>query len=435
MILFAAVIPFQDSPLQSTPLRFGGASLAVLPLGALALLWLIRRLAVGARVRRYAVWMGTVAYAAILTVVYIAAFGGGLLLVVRAMKYSALLALWALAIVVVAEQPWTVVKWAARIAFVVALIGVFACDIERIQWLQLATHFHPNGNMRPRGFSLEASTLGMQIGCLGLLVAAGLRRGLARWMVTLLVLAVMVYCVSKGGQVTLLAALGAAALLVPLRRVRARRTRRLLLVGGICGLVLAAAGWVAAEFSRSARLYASIGTRLTGAATALVCLLHNPLGTGAAGLVPAFQRYTLPGITLVERLHIHVVYAEALTYAHASGGLDVSTKTFLGDQCIAFGLPFLIAFVFLVLRLIRRLREANAPYFMLAAFVFAVIAISTYQNALGYYDAPFLFGAVVSFLRHASVGHRAGMPLSSPARGGGGRLGAAGDLVGAELRR
>jgi hypothetical protein len=428
-LLFGLALPFSDTRLQATPLRFAGASLALFPLLLLSAIVVLRRLVRGRVPRRGMLWgvlgvCGTAAVTAFYLYRFAPAFGGTYL-VLKAAKYAVLLALWLLAIPVLADQDPRALSWAARAAFAVALLGVVVCDVQHSLYWETLTHYHRNLNMRPRGFSLESSALGVQMGCFGLLAAVGLRPAALRWVPVLLALGVAVYSVTKGGQVGLILALAGAALLMPGTAGGWRPALRKLAtlsVPATAAIVLS--GYLSKVFTVSVDRATSISTRLTGVMVGVIAAVHNPLGMGLGGMLPAFQRYTFSAMDLVRRLPLRAHFTEVMTYAGSTTGRDLSTKSFFFDQLLVLGLPFAYLFVRFHLRLLRRLRAARADYFLLAAVLFAVIAICTYDPALGFYDVPLVYGSALAFLRTRGAPRRARVPLPTASWRDGRRVGA-----------
>jgi hypothetical protein len=389
--LWIVLIPFQDTGLQALPIGFLGSAPAFIPLALLLLITFCEWLAKGnLRINRGVVY--AIIYVLCVTVVYLALFGTrshGTSLIFKSFNLSILTGLLILPVPFLDFGTERIARY-VRNAFLVAVAGVVLADILKLEFLasSLLLHFHENRNMRPRGFSLESSTLAVTIITLGLLAAHFSRSWLGKVSFLLTAVLVTLYSASKGGLIILF--IVAAIFIFSARHIRL--WPKIALTLSLVVLSYFAVGVLQRNFLDDLDLYTSTSTRAGLVTTSIVTFIHNPLGVGFSGFLPAVDRYAPDAVDFLNRTIPGTLnFAEILSYVGADTDMNISTKTLLFDNLLYFGLPFLILFILFHKRLLAGLKQPDM-HFLYGAVLFSLIALCTVTGGVGLYNFTLVYG-------------------------------------------
>lgn len=287
-------------------------------------------------------------------------------------------------------------------AFAITIVGVVFVDFLKINSLNSDIfHFFPNLNMRPRGFSLESSTLSISILTLGLLSAYYTKRRRNQIYILTLIVGLLVVIHSKGGIVTGLIVLGIIVIMY------LHKTFKYLflltpVVLYFCYLVITK---VAEMILIDIENFTSIATRGGLVLTSLFIVANNPFGVGFSGFLPAIKNYIPQAINYINNTFtINFNMTEITEMANSLTDNAISTKTFLFDYFIFFGIPFLIAFLLFNLKIISELKKTKSV-FLLAAVLASFISVCTYIGGVGLYNISLVYGvALYEISRKNNIG-------------------------------
>lgn len=388
-LLFAFIVflPFQDVGLANTPLGVAGASLSVIPLVMLLMIQLAEwSLQKDLKINVLHLWV--VSYMIVVTTVYFASSGivsYGENMVWKSIKLLILTVLFASPISFINYEKFHNIKYAVGIAFTLSCAGLLLPFLG-LEWFDSNSMLHatPNGNMRPRGFALESSTLSIQIVTLGLLAMHFFHNRLTKALLLIIIVVILMTIESKGG----VAVFGLTVFLSILLLPKTASWKRML--GIIVGVIIMANAFyfILDSVTKDLEEFSSTATRLTMAITTVLIAAHNPFGVGFSGYLPAISTYLPDAINLI---NLPLNYGEVSSYIAQNSAKNISAKTFLFNYFLFFGWPFVIGFILFFIELVRRVRKVGSKH-LLAAILFSVLAISTYSDGLGLYNVSLVFG-------------------------------------------
>ncbi|MCX6830196.1 MAG: hypothetical protein NT002_13100 [candidate division Zixibacteria bacterium] len=390
--LTIALIPFQDTSLQNLPIGFLGAAPSFIPISLLLLIIFVEWMTNGQGLQLSRSLVYIVGYIFIITVVYLVLFGTrshGTSLIFKSFNLSILTGLMVLPIFFLDYDSHRLPQYIYA-AFLIAVAGVVLIDL--LGWESLGSgsffHFHENRNMRPRGFSLESSTLSATIITLGLLSAHYARTWMAKAIFLLGVLLITFYSDSKGGMIIILL----TAAIVSLSAAGMKTRFKILFIGIIIIAAFFSITMLETRLVSDIDLYTSTSTRTGLMATSVVTMFYNPLGVGFSGFLPAINKYAPLAVDYLSRAAGGTFnFTELLSYVGADSDINISTKTFFFDNLLYFGLPFLVIFILFHRKLLVFLRKDNSLY-LYAAVLFSLVALTTYVGGVGIYSFALVYG-------------------------------------------
>lgn len=400
LFLFIASCPIQDFVLQGTPLRSLGAGPCIFPLFAIALVegaqWLLSR---NMRVSRGVV----ICFAYVLfTAVY-----GLLLFGVRShgenLLWKGTTIFISLAAIVFAVKldydKSPVVRSAIYVAFTLVIFGFLFGYANPLGLPALVEngvlHFNSMPDLRPRGFASEASQFSLTAIIIGLLSVHVARSRVGKTLLFLLTLGLLIASGSKGGILTLFI----CVILLCIMKWHSKWYHIIILLFVLLplGFVLI---WLIPNLfpDESFSSSGTVPTRFSMIICALMTVIHDPLGVGLTGFLPAVAKY-LPGAmsTLQSIFPFPLNFDEVSDYLVSSD--MVSTKSFFFDQLMRFGIPFVFFFVVFIGSLLKRL-VAERQRVLFIAILASTIAIVTYAPGTGNFAIPIVFGVALNEVRN-----------------------------------
>lgn len=383
-------LPFTDSPLSTTPLGFLGASPSFIPLGLLICLYslgfMLNRLCLPLTVLLAVLWAGAIGVYG-LWVYGSSAVGENL--VDKGLRLAVLLALFFMPFALMLRH--RAMRYGSLGALLILLGGVVWVDVLGNT---MFLHGSPNGNMRPRGFTLESSHLSMIVIALTTLSISTLRRPVLQLAVGAIGLAVLVYSGSKGGVAVLIAGCALLAVFYLTYAFFFGRISRwigyMLPFVAIAGFGLSALSQQVVEgIVGDLEQFTSSATRVTLVFSSLRVVSQHPLGVGTTGYLPALVENIPPAIRTLEVYSpIKLNFEEVEAYTASQSDQDISTKSFFFDGLIYFGIPFGLAFtvgsLWLLMNLFRR-RE----WVLFVGSAALILGLVVFSGGLGLYAISF----------------------------------------------
>lgn len=424
MAIWIILLPFQDSGLQSVPIGFLGASPAFIPIIILIFVYIFQQIASNHWVKIRKVNFYVVFYMLAVTVFYLFFSGTeshGRNLVLKSINLFILTVLFLFPIFYIKYDAIKISKY-IQIAFLITILGVLFTDVLEIAFFadKGIFHFFPNTNMRPRGFSLESSTLSVMLVTLGLLCAHYAKRKIVRYAYLSVMLTALFFSGSKGGIVILML-VGTVVYYIKhqsLKWIKPLMFLSVIIVNLLVGV------FIIDKLTVDIEEYTSIATRLSMAITSVVISFYNPMGVGFSGFLPAVNEYAPLSMTAIEQVFaVKFNFAEVLSYVSADSDQAVSSKTFLFDYLAFFGIPFVISFFLFNYCLMRQLLiRKYTLLFVNIAYCF--LSLCTYNSGLGFYDISLVYGvAFYEIYRKKTNYSSTGISVSSESRGAGRYLG------------
>lgn len=407
LFIFICLMPFQDTILQATPLQRLGSTFAVLPLILLVFLDVAERLLkFDFRFRRFLVLIAC--YAGIVTLWGILQYGSGFgsaALLWQAIKLSVDSALALYVIFGVDYSDSFLVRRAVKIALLITLIGILACDfnflglgvIGNSGFLHQTPHLDPYDH-RWRGLTKEPSVLAPLLMGMSLLSAHYARTPWGVRIYWILGLALTAIGASKGGVVSMLLIL----LIIFLLRAKTSLWKAIPLMIVAAPIFVLGSYILLPQFGTSAlRASNSIATRLTMHVWAGLILLHSPAGIGFGAMAPAIGRYLGQAMRIAQSLlPIPLSFVEVRTFLYDSEA--AGAKSLAANFAVYFGVPFLIAASVASFRMVKQLYRLGYIA-LLACVLFLIFELCTSVDSLAYYNLYLPFGiAVCEIRRHAN---------------------------------
>lgn len=403
---FVLLLPFQDSPIQNTPLRALGLSLSVIPLAGLLFLrfsefWNKSKNGVP-------MWFLLAAayflFVSAFSLVVYGSFSNGTNLIGKAINITVLHGAFVFAVFGI---DWDVKKLGVYIqaAFLIFVTILFLSDILGLKALDgFPLHGSVNGNDRPRGPALEASTAGAFLISMGCLAASVSKTRALRFFYILLA-AVLLWTVrSKGAFAIFVFAVMAATAFG--RRISFRNIALAVLIGLGLGWFVMRDTVQQAINEMVATGSTSVATRFTLWLTPFAALGGNPLGVGPTGYYPAISYYGLMvGNWLQDITGLpSLFFLEVRDYFFASTTEAIDTKTYMGNLVMMFGLPGLLFWLWGNIWLLWKVIQsdyANKIY-LIAALSYVFLAGSTYVSSTQLFNMAAVYGVSLCVVRGAS---------------------------------
>lgn len=386
VFLFFLLVCFEDSILQSTPLGYAGASLAVIPVACLVIGALLTL-----KINRY--FLLYAAYSLFITIIFLIFDGKhekGFLLD-RALRLYFLYALFFFTVMyfktidVKLDFPFFVLGVVAGIGLLLSFVAPeFLSNPSFL-------HYKENINMRMRGFSLENSTFAFCSILAVLMIGAYYQVRTALLVAFSVALGLVLE--SKGALVSALL----SGFLYFLFCGRGGVAVRLALVC-FSGLLFI---WIGIEVLLPKLLvdienYTSFATRATLAILAMSSLVINPFGTGFSGYLPYFYE-TGPLVTSwLEALAPGLLnFSEVEAYFIVGEYKNISSKSLFSDLIIFFGLPFIFVFLAYVRKVYAASVRFNQPQRVFLLF-YLVLSLTIYISGAGTYLSAAALGLIIS---------------------------------------
>ena len=384
-----ALSPFQDTVLQKSALALIAASPAVFPLLGLLILHMARRfMRMDFSFRPFAVIAA--GYATVLSLLHLVSLSHGVaLLEWRSLRGSSILAILIFFAIFGVDYPNTRgLRLALYLAMAITAVGIVIGTVfgpNAVPLLQAT----PSLTGRPSGFSTEASTLSVQIVCVGTLAVHFCRRKWHKVSAAILTCALLVYSQSKGGLISLLL----CVVVIAIVKTRSSLTMKVVAAVVVIPVLYAGSLLLISMFGTiiEANETSSIATRLSMAVFALIAVAHNPTGVGFTGFLPAIRHYLPNAMEIVQSwFPVPLAFVEVKSYLEPPYR-DADCKTFFFNYLVFFGIPFAIVFFRFAFGLLRRLFNSGCDS-IFVGLLFCLLSLMTYYSTMNAYTMPIFFG-------------------------------------------
>lgn len=302
----------------------------------------------------------------------------------------------------------TVVRQDEKLLYqgVLAIAGVvifaFMLNLAARGFINGSSFFHYNYALSPhrmRGFTLEASTFGFQFALVLLMVAAIYRINL--FVITPIVAAAIILITSKGTLICFLLTIFITFVVFSRINPFHKMLASIILLFAISVFVVTFLG---DSIINDIERYTSVATRGTAVMTAIMSLIHNPLGGGFFGYLPSMYEYGLIALNFVDGLAPRLLnFSEFSQYLVVGETKSVSTKSFFFDWVIFGGVFFVYIYVKYIGRLFAFFVQ-NRMQYDFAILLFLVLATAFFMSIEVRYIAPFALGFV--YVRYSIVKKR-----------------------------
>jgi hypothetical protein len=427
-LLMGLMLPasvFQDTGLQHSPLSIAAASPAFF---ILMLVWFFRLsenpvdILLRARIQRLTVVVAVVLTYVVLNVYFALQFGlvaYGENLFVKGAKIGILFASlvytgWLFSWYTIPDLS-TWIRVGAFICFGGLILDYTIHDaLVRSWWLHYGVNDERFGLIgfddRPRGFSYESSTLGITLMVFGLLAALTARRDASRLASLVGTGVALIFCGSKAAFPIFFVSLICAVALTKWRWV--------LVVTFAAGPLVLLMAYTTMEqllavvdhnfllpFILDIEETTSVATRLTMALSAILSVVEHPLGVGMTGYMPALvAKIESAGELGGQLLGFPLNLSEANTYRFQDTSFAIGAKSFLFDNALVFGVPFVVTWLGGHWVLLQRFRKAKDTL-GLTLLVGMFIPLTFYVPGVSLYIVAIAYGYLIQRSRPQRVPH------------------------------
>ena len=252
---------------------------------------------------------------------------------------------------------------------------------------------------RLKGFSLESSTLGLTLMVLGLLSSAYSNNSYSRYFY---IFFSVVLCYFSQSKAALPVILGSVIVSLLWANNISKYTKFFTLVT-FSGLVFYLGGFfkeilsdiLLQNFISDIENSTSFSTRSSLFLASFINVLSYPLGVGFSGYMQAITEGLINASALISSLTgFDLNMREIYTITYGNSDYAISAKTVLSEGLFIFGIPFLIAWVWLHFKLLRSL--ANQKHLLALATILSLgVALTFYNNGQNLYFIAAAYGLIV----------------------------------------
>lgn len=343
--LFVLLLPFQDTVLSNSPLRFLGKSPSFIFLIFFTFLYALRA--------GFNKSFGLVlSYVLLMSLISFLSYYGGIVygreLNEKGLNLFILNFILFLPFLFVMREGFFSKKMREMVllSFFICFIGIFLVDIFHFKFFTMGFfHVKSIDQLRPRGFSYEPSMLAISIITLYLCSVCLLRRKIIFF--DLFILFVLSFFIqSKGGILCLLVAAIAFFTFSKKKNSVFLIFSFIFIFSSFCFLM----SLFLVDFER----FTSTITRGTLVLVPIISLIHHPLGVGYFGFLDSFHTY-LPEAISISKKYIdnEYGYREIERYLVASNDGAIGAKSFFLNNVIVFGWPFVVMYFYIFFKAIK----------------------------------------------------------------------------------
>ncbi|MGF1908725.1 hypothetical protein L4C38_04670 [Vibrio kasasachensis] len=396
-LLFCFMIPFENTALASIGGVFTAPlGITLIPLIALQIVFSYKQLS-KIEFGTIKLLFGFFAYSFVLLALFYSDYNKVFLLD-RGLRFALLFIPLVIVFLTVMRHDEKLVYQGVMIMATVIVMS-FALNLVARGFINSPSFIHHNFAMSPhrmRGFTLEASTFGFQYVLILLMVAAIYRINLL--LLAPLIVASVVLITSKGTLISFFITLLVTFVIFNRINLFHKLLASVILVGfSTIFLYLFLGDSIINDVER----YSSIATRGTAVMTAIMSLIHNPIGGGFFGYLPSMYEYGAVAMEFMDGLAPRLFnFTEFAAYLVVGETKSVSTKSFFFDWTIFGGVFFVYFYCKYVGRLLMFFIKNRMPYDF-AILMFLSLATTFFMSIEVRYIAPFALGFLV--LRYSIV--------------------------------
>ncbi|MFZ5957321.1 hypothetical protein ACOXVJ_07390 [Pseudomonas knackmussii] len=388
-ILVALILllsPIANLASQGTALGIFGASAAA-PFVALLSIFTIYKSIKKGKIKRSTV--SIIIYASTLTLIY-------LLFIPQQIKDEttllksikvALFYTFSLLLLLIDNKNLSIIKMGAWGGLVLCILSTLP-SLSEISFL----NYEGTSEGRPRGLTMEASHFAFISGAIALLIFSIEERIILRMVSSAIGATLLTYCQSKAGLIFY--ALGFYLFFATNAKSKKHfiLTSLLILISSyfIIFVILPSS---LSRISNDMDNYTSTATRLVGLLSAILVVIHNPFGVGFGAYLYKFLASIPSAIELSRTFLPYLDYSEVIGYTTQKTTRSISTKSFLADTLIYFGVPFIIFTIRKLRTLISNILKNNRKPLIPAA-TFLIMSLSFWSTGIGFYPAFILISII-----------------------------------------
>lgn len=395
------LVPFQNTYLQYTHLRYLGASLAFLPMLALCFYCFFYRMAAEKNKKAELYLLVLLFYSLIPNIWGILVINtdvslSGAFLVKKTITNTILnILLLYPAFVMPVPTKWY--KNAVYIALFIAILGYFFVDFVGFPGIGYPSFFQSSYPVTsPRGFSLEQSTFASTLAILFILSIAFANNKSTRFiLILLMVVFTFIITASKGTVLSLFAAFSLSFIVM----VRKKPVFSLVGILIVAILFYLSLGLISERFSGEFQKQGSVSTRMILVSTVVPSVVENPLGVGYSGYSSAIIKYASPTSSWIrDNLFPSFGTREIDRYIADEEKKALNIKAQIVEYVMVFGLPGMALIIMFHVNLYRRICyvEEHQRFYFKILFWFLLLSLLTYIPALGLYIYTIAYGALMS---------------------------------------
>lgn len=379
-------LPFENTILQASPLGFYGASLSIIPI----LLLIIYTLFINNLNKTY---FYILVYACLIFIGSFFLFSEYNYEVVfyQALKNLILHLTWFFIFFYFYSCKYFSDRNIRNLFFLIifiVLLSIFFRDfVDNFKLL----NFEEIRNSKYRGFTTEGSAFGFLVTSSILLYGAS--KNLNIYLFLFLIMSVLLLIQSKGALVCFF-----ISYFISLMMFSKRNLVKVFVLSCLMFLFLFfVVGFVSNLFLSDIDEYTSLATRLTLITLGIKSIFFYPSGLGFSGYYPYFYNNGYDAISFVsESFPFALDFSEVKSYFVKNVTQNVSTKSFLFDSIIVYGVPFVIIFFKFIISGLKFSIIDRASLYRTILILFLVLALTFYIPGYGSYISAVTLGIVLN---------------------------------------
>ncbi len=392
------IVPFQNTALQLTPLRYLGASPSFLPIAIFCLFaFIIRIQNSNVSKKTELLFLLFLTYSIIPTiwgVIMVDAGDISLKFLLKKTITNTILNILLLYPIFIMPKPTKVIQLSILIALGISIAGYILVDILGI--FAFPSFFQASHAVTtPRGFSLEQSTLAASIVILCLINAAIANKAIFKILIiTIAIIFTVIITNSKGTMICLIMALGLTFTFSSGKNILFKILTLILIVS----LTWFVIGRLSERFNIDIADSTSTSTRSILILSSIASVTQNPFGVGYSGYIPAIIKYMYPTSEFMRNsLLPNTNISELESYIQREGKQALNIKSQFFEYLMVFGIPGLIVMIIFHIKLYRKITKfpKDKSTYYLFLFWFTLLSLMTYMPALGIYLYTIAYGIML----------------------------------------
>lgn len=399
IIVAVAVLltPFSDSPLRNTFLGFLGSSISFIPIVLSIFLIFLQFLFNKKRLNNYLLF--GFAWIILISVYGLIIYGNKFWNINLLDKGFRLIILFLLFLApLVFSLNKKIIRFGFIYGFMILILGLFWIDVFNNQYF---LHSLPNGNMRPRSFTLESSNLSIVLLSFSTVLIDQINKIKYKIVFGIATLLILIYSNSKGGLAILIGGFVTLFLFQIFHTLIRKKFSKLLIYLSpilfvFCIGLIFLTQRVVDELTSDINNYSSTATRSVLTLSSILVAIQHPLGVGMTGFLPALVNNIPSSINFLNKYSpTQLNFSEVNTYVDDRSDQNISTKSFLLDGLVYFGLPFPIFYLYGSILLLNKLFKKRL-WVLFIGSASLILGLITFSSGLGLYIISFAINRAIS---------------------------------------
>ncbi|SDI66092.1 hypothetical protein SAMN05216189_1007143 [Pseudomonas delhiensis] len=274
--------------------------------------------------------------------------------------------------------------------------GLLLCVASTLPTLSDISFLNYEGSSegRPRGLTMEASHFAFISGSLALIIFSLDPRTINKVIASLIGALLLIYSQSKAGIVLYVA--GFYILLT----IQAKSKKYIVITSALILITSYIAisyilPYILGRISIDMDNYTSTATRTIGFMSGIYIALHNPFGVGFGAYLNEYLS-SIPYVIRLARPYLpYLDYSEVIGYTTQQTTKSISTKSFLSDSIIYFGIPFVFFLLLKTRKIISNILR-NRKSHLIPGFFFIISSLSFWSTGIGFYPAFILISITIN---------------------------------------